>query len=107
MLGDEDEIPYDRPPLSKQVLSGEREPGSVGLTDADEIEALGIDVRRGVHASEVRGTSGGGGAVETWDGERLEADAVVIAAGTRVAVPPLVADQPAVRMLRGSTTRCA
>ena len=26
VLSDEDEVPYDRPPLSKQVLTGEREP---------------------------------------------------------------------------------
>ena len=95
VLGDEDEIPYDRPPLSKQVLTGERGPDTVRLTDPDEIGALDIDLRRGVHVSAVHD-----GAVETSDGERLEADAVVIATGARAAVPPIVADQPAVRLLR-------
>ena len=48
-------------------------------------------------------------AVETSEGERLEADVVVIATGARAAVPPLVADQPAVRTLRklGDSVRLA
>ncbi|MGA9100604.1 NAD(P)/FAD-dependent oxidoreductase [Aeromicrobium sp.] len=96
VIGDEDEIPYDRPPLSKQVLTGEREPDSVRLTDDEEIGSLGIDLRRGVSATSV--TADG---VETSDGERLMADVVVIATGARAAVPPIVADQPAVRTLRG------
>ena len=104
VLSEEDEVPYDRPPLSKQVLTGEREPESVRLTDDDEIGALDIDVRRGVRATSVTAD-----AVETSDGERLEADVVVIATGARAAVPPLVADQPAVRTLRklGDSVRLA
>ncbi len=95
VLSEEDEVPYDRPPLSKQVLTGEREPESVRLTDDDEIGSLDIDLRRGVLATSVTGD-----VVETSEGERLEADVVVIATGSRAAVPPLVADQPAVRTLR-------
>ena len=104
VLSDEDEVPYDRPPLSKQVLTGEREPESVRLTDDDEIGTLDIDIRRGVRATSVTAD-----AVETSDGERLEADVVVIATGARAAVPPLVADQPAVRTLRklGDSVRLA
>ncbi|MGI9085558.1 MAG: NAD(P)/FAD-dependent oxidoreductase [Aeromicrobium sp.] len=94
VLGDEDELPYDRPPLSKQVLAGEREPEAVRLTHDDEITSLDIDMRLGVRAVSI-----GTDIVETADGERLEADAVVIATGARASVPALV-DQPAVRMLR-------
>lgn len=95
VLGDEGGVPYDRPPLSKQVLTGEREPESAHLTDDNEIAALDIDLRRGTRA-----TSVAVGAVETADGERIEADAIVIATGARAAVPGLIADQPAVRLLR-------
>jgi NADPH-dependent 2,4-dienoyl-CoA reductase/sulfur reductase-like enzyme len=95
VLSEEDEVPYDRPPLSKQVLTGEREPESVRLTDDEEIGTLDIDVRRGIRATSVTAD-----AVETSAGERLEADVVVIATGARAAVPPFVADQPAVRTLR-------
>ena len=95
VLGDEDALPYDRPPLSKQVLTGEHEPEFAHLTDDDEIASLDTDLRRGV-----RVTSVAAGAVETEDGERFEADQVVIATGARAAVPGLVAGQPAVRTLR-------
>ena len=95
VLSDEDELPYDRPPLSKQVLTGEWESAKAFLTDDDEIESLDIILRSGVRATAVED-----GAVETADGERHEADVVVLATGARAAVPPLVADQPEVRMLR-------
>ena len=95
VLSDEDELPYDRPPLSKQVLTGEWEPAKALLTDDDEVESLDITLRSGVRASAVED-----GAVEAADGERLEADVVVLATGARAAVPPVVADQPEVRMLR-------
>jgi 3-phenylpropionate/trans-cinnamate dioxygenase ferredoxin reductase subunit len=100
VLSDEDELPYDRPPLSKQVLTGEREPDFAHLTDNDEIETLDIDLRRGVRVTSVTGSATGGGSVETSEGERLEADVMVLATGARAAVPPIVADQPEVRMLR-------
>ena len=57
VLSDEDEIPYDRPPLSKQVLTREREPAFALLTDDDEIGSLDIDLRRG-EADAVRGVHG-------------------------------------------------
>ena len=109
VLSDEDELPYDRPPLSKQVLTGEREPEFARLTDDDEIATLDIDLRRGIQVTSVTGSAVGGGAVEASEGERLEADVVVLATGARAAVPPIVADQPEVRMLRklGDSVRLA
>jgi 3-phenylpropionate/trans-cinnamate dioxygenase ferredoxin reductase subunit len=95
VLSDEDELPYDRPPLSKQVLTGEWEPAKAFLTDDDEVESLDITLRSGVRVSAVEN-----GTVDTADGERLEADVVVLATGARATVPPIVADQPEVRMLR-------
>ncbi len=95
VLSDEHELPYDRPPLSKQVLTGEWEPAKAFLTDDEEVGSLDIAVRSGVRATAVED-----GAVETADGERLEADVVVLATGARAAIPPIVADQPEVRMLR-------
>jgi NADPH-dependent 2,4-dienoyl-CoA reductase/sulfur reductase-like enzyme len=95
LLGDEEELPYDRPPLSKAVLTGEREPEAVRLTTDDEIAELDIDFRRGVRAATVSD-----GLVVTDDGERLEADIVVIATGSRANIPPFIADMPEVRQLR-------
>ena len=95
LLGDEDELPYDRPPLSKAVLTGEREPEAVRLTTDDEIAELNIDFRRGVRAATVSD-----GLVVTEDGERLEAEIIVIATGSRANIPPFIADMPDVRPLR-------
>jgi NADPH-dependent 2,4-dienoyl-CoA reductase/sulfur reductase-like enzyme len=95
LLGDEDELPYDRPPLSKAVLTGEREPEAVRLTTDDEIAELDIDYRRGVRVARVSD-----GLVVTEDGERLAADTIVIATGSRANIPPFIADMPDVRPLR-------
>jgi len=95
LLGDEDELPYDRPPLSKAILTGEREPEAVRLTTEDEIAELDIDFRRGVRAANVSD-----GLVVTEGGERLEADTIVIATGSRANIPPFIADMPDVRPLR-------
>ena len=95
LLGDEDELPYDRPPLSKAVLTGEREPEAVLLTSDDEISTLNIDYRRGVRVESVTD-----GVVVTADGDRLEADAIVVATGSRANIPPFIADMPDVRPLR-------
>jgi NADPH-dependent 2,4-dienoyl-CoA reductase/sulfur reductase-like enzyme len=95
LLGDEESLPYDRPPLSKQVLTGERPIDAVYLTTEDEVTELDIDFRRGVRATSVTP-----GVVETESGERLEADAVVIATGSRANLPSFVSDTPDVRPLR-------
>jgi NADPH-dependent 2,4-dienoyl-CoA reductase/sulfur reductase-like enzyme len=95
LLGDEDELPYDRPPLSKAVLTGEREPEAVRLTSDEEIAELSIDFRRGVTVESVSD-----GLVVTADGERLEADAIVVATGSRANIPPFIADKPDVRPVR-------
>ena len=95
LLGDEDELPYDRPPLSKAVLTGERDPEAIRLTSDDEIAELDIDFLPGVRA-----TSIADGVVVTDDGQRLEADTIVIATGSRANIPPFMADMPDVRPLR-------
>jgi 3-phenylpropionate/trans-cinnamate dioxygenase ferredoxin reductase subunit len=103
LLGDEDSLPYDRPPLSKQVLTGERGADAVYLTTEQEVADLAIDFRRGVRVTSVGsggGTAGRPGVVETESGERLEADTVVIATGSRANMPAFVQDTPDVRPLR-------
>lgn len=95
LLGDEDCLPYDRPPLSKQVLTGERSSDAVYLTTEEEVRELDIDFRRGVRVAAVND-----GTVQTESGERLQADAIVIATGSRAHLPPFVQDTPDVRSLR-------
>ncbi len=51
LVGDEPHPPYDRPPLSKQILTGEWEPGRLPLRREEDIETLGLDLRLGVAAT--------------------------------------------------------
>ncbi len=50
LVGAEPHLPYDRPPLSKQLLAGEWEPQDLVLRRADYDE-LQLDLRLGVRAT--------------------------------------------------------
>ena len=71
----ERELPFDRPPLSKQVLSGAWEPERARLRGADELDAEWLFGRRATGLDPTTRT------VTLDGGERLVADAVVIATG--------------------------
>ncbi|MFP5257016.1 MAG: NAD(P)/FAD-dependent oxidoreductase [Acidimicrobiia bacterium] len=52
MVGDEPHRPYDRPPLSKQVLAGTQGPGDIVLTPAEGgVDDLDLDWRLGATAT--------------------------------------------------------
>jgi NADPH-dependent 2,4-dienoyl-CoA reductase/sulfur reductase-like enzyme len=68
--------PYDKPPLSKQVLAGEWEPDRLVLTPARE--DLGLDYRLGARA---RSLDPGSRTVALADGEDLNYDGLVLAVG--------------------------
>jgi NADPH-dependent 2,4-dienoyl-CoA reductase/sulfur reductase-like enzyme len=80
LVGDEVERPYDRPPLSKQLLSGQWEPSRLALRADADIDALGLDLRLGVAAV---GLDTGAGAVALADGSRVPYDTLVVATGVR------------------------
>ncbi|MEU6357280.1 FAD-dependent oxidoreductase [Streptomyces sp. NPDC047072] len=80
VLGDEPHAPYDRPPLSKQVLAGAWEPSRAELRTADFLADLGADFRFGDPAT---GLDAATRTVRTEAGHELTADAVVIATGVR------------------------
>lgn len=50
LIGDEDLQPYERPPLSKEVLRGEQPVESAFLRPAGWWEEQGIEVRFATHA---------------------------------------------------------
>jgi phthalate 3,4-dioxygenase ferredoxin reductase component len=50
LLGREPEWPYDKPPLSKEILSGEWEEARAILLTPEQAEELSLDVRLGVTA---------------------------------------------------------
>jgi len=75
IVGAEAELPFDRPPLSKQVLAGTWEPERARLRGVDELDAEWLLGRRAT-ALDVAGRT-----VTLDSGERIEGDAVVIATG--------------------------
>ncbi|WNI21418.1 FAD/NAD(P)-binding oxidoreductase [Streptomyces sp. ITFR-16] len=80
LVGEETHLPYDRPPLSKQLLSGEWETDRLSLRTPEAVAELGLDLRLGsravsldTHAHEVT----------LDDGSPVRYDALVVATGTR------------------------
>jgi NADPH-dependent 2,4-dienoyl-CoA reductase/sulfur reductase-like enzyme len=51
LVGAEDHLPYDRPPLSKQFLRGEWTVDQLGLVTAEALDALGVELRLGTTAT--------------------------------------------------------
>ncbi|MFI9834733.1 NAD(P)/FAD-dependent oxidoreductase [Streptomyces sp. NPDC051913] len=80
VLGDEPHAPYDRPPLSKQVLSGAWEPDRAALRTQDMLDALDAEFVLGDPAVSLDTATR---TVRTGSGRELRADAVVIATGVR------------------------
>jgi NADPH-dependent 2,4-dienoyl-CoA reductase/sulfur reductase-like enzyme len=88
LIGDEPHEPYDRPPLSKQVLAGTRQPTDILLKRTTSLEDLGLDLRLGQRATDLdleRRRVGLHG------GDRVDFDVVVIATG---AVPRTIPETP-------------
>ncbi|GHO62191.1 pyridine nucleotide-disulfide oxidoreductase [Ktedonobacter sp. SOSP1-52] len=78
MVHAEHTLPYDRPPLSKQVLAGTWAPEKVHLRSPVALEKLALDWFHGVEATHL---DVAGHCVALSDGQRLEFDAAVIATG--------------------------
>ncbi len=75
----ERERPYDRPPLSKELLRGDREPDQIRLNKPDAFDALELDLRLGVRAQSLDPTARR--VVLAPDGESIDYDGLVIATG--------------------------
>jgi NADPH-dependent 2,4-dienoyl-CoA reductase/sulfur reductase-like enzyme len=78
LLDAEPHLPYDRPPLSKQVLAGAWEPERAQLRTQQQLDALGAGFVRGEPATALDAKAR---AVTTASGRVVRADAVVIATG--------------------------
>ncbi|MEU6592719.1 FAD-dependent oxidoreductase [Streptomyces sp. NPDC046881] len=78
IVGEEPHHPYDRPPLSKDFLTGRADESGLALTDADETAGLDAEWLLGVRA---RGLDTRGRTVLLDDGRTVSTDGVVIATG--------------------------
>jgi NADPH-dependent 2,4-dienoyl-CoA reductase/sulfur reductase-like enzyme len=80
LVGDEVERPYDRPPLSKQLLSGMWGPERLALRADADLDAMNLDLRLGTPATRLRPAQR---AVTLAGGARVLFDGVVVATGVR------------------------
>ena len=80
LVGGERHLPYDRPPLSKQILAGTWPVERVGLATSDELAGLDAEVRLGVPVRSLTLTEGAHSLLLA-DGSVIEADEVVAATG--------------------------
>jgi NADPH-dependent 2,4-dienoyl-CoA reductase/sulfur reductase-like enzyme len=86
-IGAEPHLPYDRPPLSKELLRGDWEPDEIVLRKQG-VEELELDWRLDARAVALDTTSR---EVELHDGERIAFDGLLIATG---ATPRRLPNQP-------------
>jgi len=96
LVSAEKHVPYNRPPLSKAVLSGEATAESTALVDGAALEVLGLDLRLGTQAT---GLHLGRREVLT-AGEPVPFDNLVIATGTRPRHLPALETVEGVHVLR-------
>ena len=97
LIGAEEHLPYDRPPLSKKLLAGDWEPDRITLRKRDDVEGLGLDLRLGVPAT---GLDADGRAIHLADGSVVPFDAVVLATGSTPRRLPGQEAMPSVHELR-------
>jgi NADPH-dependent 2,4-dienoyl-CoA reductase/sulfur reductase-like enzyme len=94
LVGDEQHEPYDRPPLSKQILAGHW-PEERALLRQGELADLDISLYLGRSAVGVDSAT-----VELDDGTRLRYDALVVATGVRPRRLPGQPNHPELHVLR-------
>lgn len=96
IVGDEPDAPYDRPPLSKQVLSGSWELEKARLLSERRHERIGADWLLGCRAVSLDVDAR---LITTDDGRRLRYGATVLATGVRPRTLP-TAEHEGVHVLR-------
>jgi 3-phenylpropionate/trans-cinnamate dioxygenase ferredoxin reductase component len=93
LIGAEPHPPYERPPLSKEYLRGEQGREALPLLDQGWYAEQRVELRLG---ERVDSLDASGPAVELAGGERLDADAVLVASGGR---PRRMPGEPSDRVL--------
>jgi 3-phenylpropionate/trans-cinnamate dioxygenase ferredoxin reductase subunit len=97
LLGAESHAPYDRPPLSKQLLSGEWPAEKLFFAQREQHAALDVEFRLGTRAIALDARER---RVQLSDGTSLDYDGLMIATGTRARVLPNPAGLAGVFTLR-------
>ena len=99
LVGDEQYPPYERPPLSKEVLLGIRNPESTYLWSCNKLAELNIDLMLGCHATSIERQNK---TVNLPNGKTLAYDRIMLTTGSRVrklGTPGV--DLPRIHYMRG------
>ncbi|MFJ6700056.1 NAD(P)/FAD-dependent oxidoreductase [Streptomyces sp. NPDC091272] len=97
LIGEEEHLPYDRPPLSKQLLSGAWDTDRLHLRGEDHIATLDLQLRLGQPATALDSSAR---RITLADGSLIGYDALVIATGTRARRLPGTESVRGVHVLR-------
>ncbi len=98
LVGDEPHLPYDRPPLSKQILSGDWDLERVALTDPAKDDELSLEWHLGDKATQLSVEEK---IVSLDSGTDLSFDGLVIATGARCISLRMAGDLEGIYTLRG------
>jgi len=96
-IGDENHVPYDRPPLSKKFLSGEWDADRISLRRPEAIAELGVRWKRGTKAVQLNTDSR---MISLENGDDVSYDGLIIATGGTVRRLPNQPDIAGVHVLR-------
>ncbi|BDM69942.1 pyridine nucleotide-disulfide oxidoreductase [Streptomyces nigrescens] len=97
MVGEELRPPYDRPPLSKQILAGDWEPHKATLRPEEALQPLGLHLKLGRRATGVDPVAR---TVTLDDGDTADYDGLIISTGLRPRRLPFGHDLAGVHVLR-------
>ena len=101
LIGDDENLPYHRPPLSKDYLSGTKSLDDILIRPASNYETANVTLKLGTRVTSIdRETK----TVSTKRGETIAYDKLVLATGARVRKLPIEgADDPRVLYLRDAS----
>ncbi|MCM2393535.1 NAD(P)/FAD-dependent oxidoreductase [Streptomyces albipurpureus] len=97
LIGEEQHPPYDRPPLSKQILKGEWQPERIALRPAEALDGLDAEWLLGRKAVSL---DVAGRTIELADGVQVPFDGLVVATGVRPRRLPFARELDGVHALR-------
>lgn len=97
LVGDEEHLPYDRPPLSKEILTGKLDRDDIALRDTAGLAELGVELQLGRRAVALDTRDR---VVELDGGTALGFDEIVVATGARARRLPALDGVEGVHVLR-------
>ena len=89
LLDSDSRMPYDRPPLSKEWMTGETDEASILLRDPATYERLDIDLKLGVEVTDIDSVRK---TIDTNDGHSYEWEKLLLATGSQLRTLSIAGD---------------